>query len=114
MTIENPLRLTLLIGELFWEQSENWEDIAQKHVEEISKLCTSRIGRRSGIPRRGVSRKRTKTLLMRTLKWRILLPFTLNTHPCAPTSTSEPFWSLPENDGVVSFDALPRIYRDFI
>ena len=31
----------LLIGELFWEQSENWEDIAQKHVEEISKLCTN-------------------------------------------------------------------------
>jgi GTPase SAR1 family protein len=31
----------LLIGELFWEQSENWEDIAQKHAEEISKLCTN-------------------------------------------------------------------------
>ncbi|KAI9763256.1 MAG: hypothetical protein M1839_006526, partial [Geoglossum umbratile] len=31
----------LLIGELFWEQSENWEDIAQKHAEDISKLCTN-------------------------------------------------------------------------
>jgi hypothetical protein len=31
-----------------------------------------------------------------------------------PASTSEPFWSLPENDGVVSFDALPRISGDFI
>lgn len=28
-----------LIGELFWEQSENWEDISQKHAEEISQLC---------------------------------------------------------------------------
>jgi len=31
----------LLIGELFWEQSENWEDIAQNHTEEISKLCAN-------------------------------------------------------------------------
>lgn len=29
----------LLIGELFWEQSQNWEEIAQKHMEEISRLC---------------------------------------------------------------------------
>jgi hypothetical protein len=34
----------LLIGELFWEQSENWEEIAQKHAEEISKLCTNFVG----------------------------------------------------------------------
>ena len=31
----------LLIGELFWEQSENWEDIARKHTEDISKLCAN-------------------------------------------------------------------------
>lgn len=31
----------LLIGELFWEQSQNWEGIAQKHIEVISRLCTN-------------------------------------------------------------------------
>lgn len=31
----------LLIGDLFWEQSQNWEEIAQKHIEEISRLCTN-------------------------------------------------------------------------
>lgn len=29
----------LLIGELFCEQSQNWEIIAQKYAEEISQLC---------------------------------------------------------------------------
>ena len=29
----------LLIGELFWEQSQKWEEIALKHIEEISRLC---------------------------------------------------------------------------
>lgn len=31
----------LLVGELFWEQSQNWECFAQKHIEEISQLCNN-------------------------------------------------------------------------
>ena len=31
-----------------------------------------------------------------------------------PASTSELYWSLPENDGIVSFDALPNISGDFV
>ena len=34
----------LLIGELFWEQSQNWEIIAQTYAEEISQLCDNFVG----------------------------------------------------------------------
>lgn len=34
----------LLIGELFWEQSQNWEVIAQRYAEEISQLCDYFVG----------------------------------------------------------------------
>jgi GTPase SAR1 family protein len=30
----------LLIGELFWEQSENWQSLARDHTEAVSELCT--------------------------------------------------------------------------
>ncbi|KAE9373038.1 hypothetical protein N431DRAFT_465349 [Stipitochalara longipes BDJ] len=29
----------LLIGELFWEQSENWRGLAENHLHDVSKLC---------------------------------------------------------------------------
>ena len=29
----------LLIGELFWEQSSKWSDMAKSHVEEVSRIC---------------------------------------------------------------------------
>jgi len=28
-----------LIGELFWEQSEPWENFAKKHVNDVNQLC---------------------------------------------------------------------------
>lgn len=34
----------LLIGELFREQSQNWEIIAQEYAEEISQLCDNFVG----------------------------------------------------------------------
>lgn len=30
----------LLVGELFWEQSSNWHNLAEQHVEAVSQLCT--------------------------------------------------------------------------
>lgn len=30
----------LLIGELFWEQSSKWGDMAKAHVEEVSQICS--------------------------------------------------------------------------
>ena len=31
----------LLIGELFWEQSERWEGLAKEHVQRVASLCTN-------------------------------------------------------------------------
>lgn len=31
----------LIIGELFWEQSSRWGDVAKSHVEQIGQICTS-------------------------------------------------------------------------
>ncbi|KAI9838389.1 MAG: hypothetical protein M1819_005658 [Sarea resinae] len=31
----------LLIGELFWEQSENWRELAENHIEDVSRLCVN-------------------------------------------------------------------------
>ncbi|KAH8587970.1 P-loop containing nucleoside triphosphate hydrolase protein [Bisporella sp. PMI_857] len=31
----------LLIGELFWEQSENWQALAKDHLDGVSKLCSN-------------------------------------------------------------------------
>jgi GTPase SAR1 family protein len=31
----------LLIGELFWEQSERWERLAKEHVRRVASLCTN-------------------------------------------------------------------------
>lgn len=31
----------LLIGELFWEQSENWQELAEDHLDKVSKLCSN-------------------------------------------------------------------------
>ncbi|TAQ91221.1 hypothetical protein B7494_g444 [Chlorociboria aeruginascens] len=33
----------LLIGELFWEQSEKWEEIALDHTEDLANLCTEYV-----------------------------------------------------------------------
>jgi hypothetical protein len=30
----------ILIGELFWEQSENWQALAEDHLGDVSKLCS--------------------------------------------------------------------------
>lgn len=31
----------LLIGELFWEQSKNWQELAEDHLQDVSKLCSN-------------------------------------------------------------------------
>jgi hypothetical protein len=31
----------LLIAELFWEQSENWQELAEGHLHDVSRLCTN-------------------------------------------------------------------------
>jgi GTPase SAR1 family protein len=31
----------LLIGELFWEQSENWQGLAEHHLDDVSILCSN-------------------------------------------------------------------------
>lgn len=31
----------LLIVELFWEQSENWQELAEDHLQDVSKLCSN-------------------------------------------------------------------------
>ncbi|KAI3342254.1 interferon-induced GTP-binding protein Mx [Ustulina deusta] len=34
----------LLIGELFWEQSSGWEQLAVDHIEEVSRVCEKFLG----------------------------------------------------------------------
>ena len=31
----------LLIGDLFWEQSENWQSLAEDHLDDVSTLCSN-------------------------------------------------------------------------
>jgi hypothetical protein len=31
----------LLIGELFWEQSENWQALTEDHLDDVSRLCSN-------------------------------------------------------------------------